>query len=93
MKNLEKMNWTIHRSVCAVALAALLFALCTPEVHGGSKKQEDIYDLTLDDNLGTPEINNDKRAKKIEKYQYDVAGNDTIITSSSRIISKTLMWR
>lgn len=73
MKNLGKMNFTIHRGVCVVALAALLFALCVPEAYGSSKKQEDIYDLTLDENLGTPEINNDKRAKKIEKYQYDVA--------------------
>lgn len=63
---------TINKSLCALLLVVMMTALCVPDAQGG-KKQEDIYSMTLDDNLGTPEINNDKRAKKIQKYQYDVA--------------------
>lgn len=66
------MAMTINKSLCALLLAVMMTALCVPDAQGG-KKQEDIYSMTLDDNLGTPEINNDKRAKKIQKYQYDVA--------------------
>ena len=55
MKNFGKMNFTIHRSVCVTALAVLLFVLCMPKAYGSSKKQEDIYDLTLDENLALHE--------------------------------------
>lgn len=33
----------------------------------------DIYDLSLDENLITPEIKNDKQADKIQSFQYDMA--------------------
>ncbi|MBR5725878.1 MAG: OmpA family protein [Muribaculaceae bacterium] len=35
--------------------------------------EEDIYDMSLDDNLVTPEIKNDKQADKIQDFQYDMA--------------------
>ncbi len=37
------------------------------------KKKVDIYDLSLDDNLETPEIDNDKQSKRVQDYQYEVA--------------------
>ncbi len=33
----------------------------------------EIYDLSLDENLETPAIKNDKQSQKIQDYQYDVA--------------------
>lgn len=66
------MAMTINKSLCTLLLAVMMTALCVHDARGG-KKQEDIYSMTLDRNLETPEINNDKRAKKIQKYQYDVA--------------------
>ena len=34
---------------------------------------DDIYELSLDENLSTPEIKNDKQADKIQDFQYDMA--------------------
>lgn len=34
---------------------------------------DDIYDMSLDDNLLTPEIKNDKQAVKVQDFQYDMA--------------------
>ncbi len=34
---------------------------------------EDIYDLSLDENLMTPEIKSDKQADRIQEYQYNMA--------------------
>lgn len=35
--------------------------------------EEDIYELSLDENLATPEIKNDKQADRIQEFQYDMA--------------------
>ena len=37
------------------------------------KEDYDIYELSLDENLETPEIKNDKQADKIQDFQYDMA--------------------
>ena len=34
---------------------------------------EDIYDMSLDENLMSPEIKNDKQADKIQEFQYNMA--------------------
>ena len=34
---------------------------------------DDIYDMSLDENLMTPEIKNDKQADKIQEFQYNMA--------------------
>ena len=34
---------------------------------------DDIYEMSLDENLVTPEIKNDKQADKIQDFQYDMA--------------------
>ena len=36
-------------------------------------KDEDIYELSLDENLETPEIKSDKQADRIQDFQYDMA--------------------
>jgi len=38
-----------------------------------AREEEDIYELSLDENLVTPEIKNDKQADKIQEYQYEIA--------------------
>lgn len=38
-----------------------------------AKVDDDIYEMSLDENLETPEIKNDKQADKIQEFQYDIA--------------------
>lgn len=38
-----------------------------------ARDEEDIYELSLDENLLTPEIKNDKQADKIQEFQYEMA--------------------
>lgn len=35
--------------------------------------EEDIYELSLDENIATPEIRNDKQADRVQDYQYEMA--------------------
>ena len=37
------------------------------------EREVDIYELSLDENIETPEIKNDKHADRIQEYQYDMA--------------------
>ena len=37
------------------------------------KADDDIYEMSLDENLVTPEIKNDKQADRIQEFQYDMA--------------------
>ena len=54
-----------------LALTALLM-LSTP-LTLNAKDEDDIYEMSLDENLETPEIRNDKQAAKIQEFQYDIA--------------------
>ena len=54
-----------------MALTALLM-LSTP-LTLNAKDEDDIYEMSLDENLETPEIRNDKQAAKIQEFQYDIA--------------------
>lgn len=38
-----------------------------------AKVDDDIYEMSLDENLESPEIKNDKQADKIQDFQYDMA--------------------
>lgn len=51
-----------------LVMTALMMVLPQP-----MRADEDIYDLSLDDNLVTPEIKNAKQAEKIQEFQYDMA--------------------
>ena len=54
-----------------LTLTAALLVVCPQSII--ARDDEDIYELTLDDNLMTPEIKNDKQADKIQDFQYDMA--------------------
>ncbi len=54
-------------------LLILLWAIAVPVPGEAKKKKVDIYELSLDDNLELPEINNDKHADRVQDYQYKVA--------------------
>lgn len=51
---------------------AVLFIMC-PVSSFARDDEEDIYELSLDENLATPEIKNDKQADRIQEFQYDMA--------------------
>ena len=61
----------INRLITIVLL--FILALALPMSTGAKKKVVDIYDLTLDENLAYPEINNEKQATRVQDYQYDMA--------------------
>ncbi len=48
-----------------------LMLLCP--LYLNARDEEDIYELSLDENLVTPEIKNEKQADKIQDFQYDMA--------------------
>jgi len=49
-----------------------MFIMC-PVTSFARDDEEDIYELSLDENLATPEIKNDKQADRIQEFQYDMA--------------------
>jgi len=51
----------------------IIMAMACPTLGHAAKPRTDIYELSLDDNLETPEIKNSKHADKIQDYQYDMA--------------------
>ena len=51
---------------------AVMFIMC-PVSSFARDDEEDIYELSLDENLATPEIKNDKQADRIQELQYDMA--------------------
>ena len=55
-----------------LTLTVLLQLLC-PQPLSARDDSDDIYDMSLDENLLTPEIKNDKQADKIQDFQYEMA--------------------
>lgn len=51
----------------------ILLGMCVVVPAQAARKVVDIYELSLDDNLRTPEIKNDKMSDLIQDYQYDQA--------------------
>ena len=49
-----------------------MFIMC-PVSSFARDDDDDIYELSLDENLATPEIKNDKQADRIQEFQYDMA--------------------
>lgn len=58
-----------HIIISALALLTLLF----PQTLNAKDYLDDIYDMSLDENLATPVIKNSKQADKIQDFQYDMA--------------------
>ncbi|MBQ3731145.1 MAG: OmpA family protein [Muribaculaceae bacterium] len=61
-----------RRSFIILTLAALLLMTCAQTLTA-KVNEDDIYELSLDENLATPEIKSDKQADKIQEFQYDMA--------------------
>ena len=57
--------------ICLIALA-IVAMVCSMSLDA-KDHVEDIYDLSLDENLMTPEIKSDKHADRIQEYQYNMA--------------------
>ena len=57
--------------ICLIALA-IVAMVCSMSLDA-KDHVEDIYDLSLDENLMTPEIKSDKQADRIQEYQYNMA--------------------
>lgn len=53
-------------------MTALLMLLC-PQTLNARDDSDDIFELSLDENLLSPEIKNEKHAEKIRDFQYDMA--------------------
>ena len=56
-----------------VLMAMALFAMVCPQHMAARDHEVDIYELSLEENLETPEIKSDKQADKIQEFQYDMA--------------------
>ena len=64
----------MRRRVSHIILAVLAALFITCPVSSYARDDvDDIYELSLDENLSTPEIKNDKQADKIQDFQYDMA--------------------
>ena len=64
----------MRRRVSHIILAVLAALFITCPVSSFARDDvDDIYELSLDENLATPEIKNDKQADKIQDFQYDMA--------------------
>ena len=53
-------------------LLALMFVSCPLQLIARDD-EDDIYEMSLDENLLAPEIKNDKQAERIQEFQYDMA--------------------
>lgn len=61
---------TIYKTL---VISVMAMALLLPMEMSAKKKVTDIYEMSLDDNLETPEINNDKQRDRILDYQLKTA--------------------
>lgn len=64
----------MQRFVSHIIISALaLLTLLCPQTLNARDYLDDIYDMSLDENLATPVIKNSKQADKIQDFQYDMA--------------------
>ena len=62
------------RRVSHILMAALLMMITAGILPLSAKVHvDDIYEMSLDENLMTPEIKNDKQADRIQEFQYNMA--------------------
>lgn len=62
-----------YRYLSHIMLLALASMVMIWPLRLDAKDDYDIYDLSLDENLVTPQIKNSKQADKIQDFQYDMA--------------------
>lgn len=63
----------MHQRRSFVILIAILALTLSWPLSLDAKDNDDIYELSLDENLETPEIKNDRQADKIQEFQYEMA--------------------
>ena len=56
-----------------ILLATMALLMLSWPLTLNAKVEDDIYEMSLDENLESPEIKNDKQADKIQEFQYDMA--------------------
>ena len=56
-----------------ILLATIALIMLSCPLTLTARDDDDIYEMSLDENLETPEIKNDKQAAKIQEFQYDMA--------------------
>ncbi len=56
-----------------IILTLLTLLVLTVSQTLNAKDNDDIYEMSLDENLLSPEIKNEKQAEKIRDYQYEIA--------------------
>ena len=59
-----------HKILMALALG---FCMAWLQPMNARERETDIYEMSLDENIESPEIKNDKQADRIQEYQYDMA--------------------
>lgn len=59
-----------HNILIVIALGLFM---AWPQPMDARVREVDIYELSLDENIETPEIKNDKQADRIQDFQYDMA--------------------
>lgn len=62
----------MRRVAHIIFITAAVFFLTWPQTLL-AREEEDIYELSLDENIELPEIKNDKQADKVQDFQYDMA--------------------
>ena len=62
----------MQRYLSSLTLTVLLALTATLPLAAGDHI-DDIYEMSLDENLMSPEIKNDRQADKIQEFQYDMA--------------------
>lgn len=62
----------MQRRLIYILLTCILAMVCPQSLYAGDHT-DDIYELSLDENLMTPVIKNDKQAAKIQDFQYEMA--------------------
>lgn len=62
----------MQRYLSRLTLTVLLAMTATLPLAAGDHI-DDIYEMSLDENLMSPEIKNDRQADKIQEFQYDMA--------------------
>jgi len=64
---------TRQRILQIILLTVAMLTMAWLQPLNAREHEEDIYDLSLDENIATPEIRNGKQADRVQEFQYDMA--------------------
>ena len=80
----------LHLSRHIIFMTAVLMSICSPLCLHAGGHEEDIYEMSLDENLETPEIKNSKHAEKVQNFQYDMAVAFNVLAAEKGIEFKMI---